>query len=408
MFALTFRFVVGGQVFKEILRHRGQLFRFMVFVSAQTLMSVIYPAYQVLFLAAAKSGYELYVVALLPIVKMFMKNVIALSFTRMHDMMPESVIFSVDFFNAFYIATSMQSASSITTVVVIMASDLLNSAIAMNFAQKSISSIINRLPSDRQSPFDLLEVACSLCRQPDEFENQERAKIQLRSCIPYQISSSGRDLLDSLSKFQGYRSHTRSFSHRLLTPANPNVKFTKTSQWCCTQRRSSSIQPLVMKRVVLIKRSNTSISVENFRAPSQTQQSELLRDSLKILFTAECHVLSEYLESVVPILYATYIMVMVHLPSARYHSEMTGLTRDNVNDKVKAVFAYAVLEFLSFVVMAVIMHRNCGMKVLYHLAFVLETHMPLVQDKLITWTLLTLASRVVHFGVDFTFHFAWV
>lgn len=72
-------------------------------------------------------------------------------------------------------------------------------------------------------------------------------------------------------------------------------------------------------------------------------------------------------------------MVMVHLPSSRYHLEMTGITSDNVEGKVQAVFAYALLELLSFLVMVVFVQRNC---ILHHLAFVLETHMPLIQDKL--------------------------
>lgn len=45
--------------------------------------------------------------------------------------------------------------------------------------------------------------------------------------------------------------------------------------------------------------------------------------------------LSEYLESVVPVLYANYIVVMVRLPSARYHLEMDGISHDNVSEKSK-------------------------------------------------------------------------
>jgi hypothetical protein len=106
---------------------------------------------------------------------------------------------------------------------------------------------------------------------------------------------------------------------------------------------------------------------------STVHQSNLLRDTLANLFTTECHLLSEYLESVVPFLYANFIRVMVYLPSARYHSEMAGITRENVDAKVQAVVAYALLEFLSFVVLVTITQRNCGMRTLHHLAFVLET-----------------------------------
>ncbi|ETK88265.1 hypothetical protein L915_07467 [Phytophthora nicotianae] len=42
--------------------------------------------------------------------------------------------------------------------------------------------------------------------------------------------------------------------------------------------------------------------------------------------------------------------------------------------------------------------RNCGMRALYQLAFVLETQMSLVQGKLMFWMLITLCFRLVHFG----------
>lgn len=38
------------------------------------------------------------------------------------------------------------------------------------------------------------------------------------------------------------------------------------------------------------------------------------------------------------------------------------------------------------------------MNVLYQLALVLETQMPLVQGKLMIWMLVTMACRVAHFG----------
>ncbi|KAE8985098.1 hypothetical protein PR003_g23414 [Phytophthora rubi] len=42
---------------------------------------------------------------------------------------------------------------------------------------------------------------------------------------------------------------------------------------------------------------------------------------------------------------------------------------------------------------------------MHQLAFVLETQMPLIQDKLMFWPTMTFCFRVAHFGVDFTFKF---
>ncbi|RLN87524.1 hypothetical protein BBJ28_00025966, partial [Nothophytophthora sp. Chile5] len=127
-------------------------------------------------------------------------------------------------------------------------------------------------------------------------------------------------------------------------------------------------------------------------------QLTILRETLEILFTTECIVLTEYVESVIPMFYANFILVMVRLPSAQYHTELAGITRENVGATVNKVYVYALLEFASFVLLAVVMQRKCGVRALYHLSFVLETQMPLIQGKLMTWMLLTLTSRVVHFG----------
>lgn len=90
--------------------------------------------------------------------------------------------------------------------------------------------------------------------------------------------------------------------------------------------------------------------------------------------------------------------MLVHLPSAHYHSEMHGITLNNVWSKVLGIFAYGLLELILFGVLATIIRRNSGIRALYQLAFVLETQMPLVQAKFALWVMMMLAFRVTHFG----------
>ncbi|EGZ18260.1 hypothetical protein PHYSODRAFT_407061, partial [Phytophthora sojae] len=196
LFGCAFYCVVGGEGVRQILQHKEQLLRFIVLFASQTLLMVIYPAYQyqVLFQAAADNGYELVVAILLPVLKVIMKNIVSLSFFRRQDLMPEGVIFTVDFFNAFYIATSMQNASSTTTVIVIMAVDLFNTAVALNGLQRGTSRIIallhkaGILHSTDPRHFDLLHSASLLCQSSEEFETRNRSGIRLRSCLPYRLS----------------------------------------------------------------------------------------------------------------------------------------------------------------------------------------------------------------------------
>ncbi|KAG6617211.1 uncharacterized protein IUM83_02584 [Phytophthora cinnamomi] len=72
------------------------------------------------------------------------------------------------------------------------------------------------------------------------------------------------------------------------------------------------------------------------------------------------------------------------------------------------VFIFGMLEFVSFALLAVMIYEKYGMQAFYHLAFVLETQVALVQCKVMMWMLIILAFRVVHFGVDFTLKFAWI
>ncbi|KAL3668780.1 hypothetical protein V7S43_006074 [Phytophthora oleae] len=96
---------------------------------------------------------------------------------------------------------------------------------------------------------------------------------------------------------------------------------------------------------------------------------------------------------------------MTFLPSAKYHSEMAGITTENVGSKVLFLIGFGLLQVFSFVLLLGLVKKNCGMKAWYQLAFVLDTQMSLAQGKLVAWTVITICFRVVHFGVDFTFNF---
>ncbi|KAF4138074.1 hypothetical protein GN958_ATG12683 [Phytophthora infestans] len=293
-----FRLFVSSKTVHEILQQRERLAHFTLYLTAQTLMSVTYPAYQVLFKAAADAGYDLFVVALLPIVKLVMRNIVALSLSRMDDMMPEAVVFSVDFFNAFFIASSMQNASSTATVVIIMVVDLFHTFYALKNLQRRASSIMGKLHEDDQK---LLDVAYLLLRT-QKLESINIAHIQIHSCMTHRLSLESRTLLEDLDKATDRHQIPTS---RLFEDLRRGSNI---PQWPCVWRRKNTVQV----RPINVKK----------REQLQAEAKQRLDGALKVLFTAECLVLSEYLETFVPILYAIYIMAMVHLPSAKYHTEL--------------------------------------------------------------------------------------
>ncbi|KAG7388230.1 hypothetical protein PHYPSEUDO_012888 [Phytophthora pseudosyringae] len=392
---VSFRVVVGDHVFREILAQRAQLYAFIGFLSAQMALLLVYPFYQVLFRAASENvEYELAAILLLPIIKSAMKNLVSLSISHMEDLVPEAVIFTVDFFNAVYLATSMQNATSTFTIATVMAIDVIQTGIALHDLNQRTDTILSRRQQVTGVAFthkSVLDAAMSVCRSTHTFRQQNRTYITLPSCLPHELSASSRLLLEQLQKAHDNSPATRSLlvssvSREANTPPSLPAKLKS----CCTRLSTSS-----------------SVVPSDCIAPKMTPEppSEVLSETLRLLFTTECLILAEYLEAVMPFLYACFILVMVELPNAQYHSELDGVNEQNVHARVQSIFVYASLELLSMVGLVMLLGHRGGVKVLHQLAFTLETQRSLVQGKLLLWMLMVMGFRVVHFGADFTFQF---
>ncbi|EGZ18231.1 hypothetical protein PHYSODRAFT_498473 [Phytophthora sojae] len=289
-----YRVVVGGSVFREVFARRGELLAFKNFVLVQISMLLAYPAFQILFGLVTNTRWEVPVLMILPIMKLVMKNLMVRTIRHREDMIPEEVIFIVDFFDALYLATCMQNASSTTSVIGVVCHHLIQSAVELRELRRKTRSTFVRLHKE-------------------------------------------------------------------------------------------------------ISRSSAS---DNSAERKTVECARLLHDVAEVLFTSECLVLTEFLETVIPILYGNYVLLMVHLPSAQYHTEMAYVTKENVAGMVQGIFVYGFLEWLSCTIVAVIMYRDCGIRALHQLAFVIETQIHLVQAKLVLYVMITLTYRVVHFGTS--------
>ncbi|KAF4030339.1 hypothetical protein GN244_ATG17831 [Phytophthora infestans] len=359
-----------------------------------------YPAFQILFNKVNHTVYEVPVLLLLPIFKIITKRLFALAALKKWDMVPEQVIFTVDFFDALYLVTCMPSLSAVSFGI-ILAVDIAQTAIDLFELFHRTQHIPARLHRaarirDNVDSFSLLAFARLICFNSKILQNQE---IQVRSCIPHQLSHQERTVLAQLERCSAACPPTNLVHHSL-------------------NRISTSPQRLVAipdhGRSAVAVHPHPTVSV----APKKTQGDDLvngdkesselnswivdgsdaLQEALEVLFTAECLILTEYLDIVVPVLYGTFLLAMTHLPGAQYHTEMASVTRENVANTVSSVLIYAALELLSFIALAFVMKRNCGIDAYYQLAFVLRTQMPFVLSKLILWMMFTLTFRVTHFG----------
>ncbi|KAG6968680.1 hypothetical protein JG688_00005678 [Phytophthora aleatoria] len=206
LFVCIIRVLLGAATFRNILTKRRQFIRFVVAVNIQVLMAISYPAYQLLFNSVTGSAYELSAFLLLPVLKLVLKNLVALCLADLADLIPENIIFTVHFFNAIYLATSMQSASSTFAVSAIMIIDLLETGMTLYRIYRSSNRIMKQLqqtigPSIAED--NLLAAAYSLCHYHDKFTKEERTQVQVRSFFPHQLSTEGHDLLRKLENGTG-------------------------------------------------------------------------------------------------------------------------------------------------------------------------------------------------------------
>ncbi|EGZ30209.1 hypothetical protein PHYSODRAFT_473598 [Phytophthora sojae] len=124
-----------------------------------------------------------------------------------------------------------------------------------------------------------------------------------------------------------------------------------------------------------------------------------------LLFQMEYRTLVGYIETVIPLLYAVYISILVRLPSAQYYPHARSLTSEQLKTSIAL---YSASEIISLTWLHMMVKRKLGFSLFYQLAFVLETEMEQLQGRLFVWIIILLQITLTHFGMDFTFRFAWL
>ncbi|POM57478.1 Hypothetical protein PHPALM_38006 [Phytophthora palmivora] len=404
----SFRGIAGQQFFNDMVADKRELTRYIAFIGFQAVMVIVYPIYQTLFIAAIGTRYEAPVIFLLPLIKVSMKYLLSISTVHVEDLMPEAVIFTAEFFNSLYLATFMQRTSAVSTLITVVILDFCQIAFSLySFYIRChvILACLQELSNERE----LLSSIYSLCNKPEIYQRQTRTGIRTHSHFQHQLSDSLRKILDTLNGISKEKCDStrvcrkvRFAEHPENTVFNEIITIPSGARGITVPKCSTRIQPL---DTVHVKKNLTQYKSEAVLT-SSTRRSLILNDTLEALFTSECLVLTEYLESLIPVFYGSFVLVIIRLPNIKYHMDLEGVTTTNVNATVHNVFTLGLLEIVSFVIIIAVMQRSCRLKLLYQLAFVLETQMMLVQDKIAIWMLMTMAFRVVHF--DFSFQFSWI
>uniref|UniRef100_K3X2L7 Uncharacterized protein n=1 Tax=Globisporangium ultimum (strain ATCC 200006 / CBS 805.95 / DAOM BR144) TaxID=431595 RepID=K3X2L7_GLOUD len=117
---------------------------------------------------------------------------------------------------------------------------------------------------------------------------------------------------------------------------------------------------------------------------SDASRLEFVQQVLHILYMTEFLLLLELTEVVVPVAYSIYFGLTFYLPNRAYYAQHRDIDAAKLLGNIGNILVYGVLEACS-------------------LAFLSQ-----VQSKLVFWVIFTLQAPLAHFGVGFSFKFAWL
>ncbi|KAL4106201.1 hypothetical protein PRIC1_004255 [Phytophthora ramorum] len=105
-----------------------------------------------------------------------------------------------------------------------------------------------------------------------------------------------------------------------------------------------------------------------------------------------------------------YMPVLQALPNHVYyptHYRYFGEANE-FEERMTVIGVLFLLQLLVFIGLQVFVVKRFGVSTIYQVAFVLENHFLLLQGKLLMWLIFAVQSTLEHYGVDFSFQFAWV
>lgn len=367
---------IGWKQLKESPGLVPQLKQQMLIILSQATLAFVYPAFSAVYYSLPELGQNFFVV-LLPIIKIAMQNMTAWASTHLEEYMPGITVFSVELFNALYLSKCMQSGSMLTYLV-IMGFDVVESVLAFRDMQHE-TDYVQQLKSkcDLSEPDDnLLHAVVALCEQPGMLTFDQGFSVRIHSPISVQVSRENSMTLERISSMYG---HSRISAQGLM---------------------KNSVAPLVKD---VPRSEETRSPVEAFIGTeseklSYSQKQKLVQQALKVLFATEYHALVEYVECIIPIIYATYVVVLMQLPNAAYFPETRHMSLHHVDVMAKNILLYACLEILSFIGLHYAIKRKFGFSPAYLLSFVLENQAMEFQGRLMIWYIFVLELTLQHYG----------
>lgn len=346
----------------------------------------------------------------LPVIKTIMQNAVAWAMKDLEEHQPGIVVFCVGVFNALYTSKCMQNSGSHMIYGLVAILDVLQGLSTLNRLRKTM----NRLHAmgqlcDQSSGIggQLLNDIVKISQEPGlVYHNTKTQSIRILAPIKPRLSHHNSLILDQLASDQLER--VRSFAGQIgagstnkIMPAK-NAKTHRDNEIlrdCLLKipQTSSpvSVQPLNVASDSPMQTNNLCATVSSLKA---TQNYKIMQLSLKLLFECEFRVLVEYVESIVPMMYAIFVAIMHNLSGAEYYPETRGKSTAQVDIMVLNITIYAGIEACSFLVMHFCVKWQTGLSLAYILAFVIENQTQELSGQIFIWYVFLLQFTLAHYG----------
>ncbi|GMF31655.1 unnamed protein product [Phytophthora lilii] len=424
---------IGPHELKTNAKLQKQLVGHIIGISAQSLLVVAYPTFNAIFLHLSGIHQALFIFVL-PVIKFTTKQIIARVATHLEDYLGAVIIFSVDVFNVLYVAICMQTARSSLTTVLVVSYDVVH----ILFAIRSIYYHTNLGQNQSKGSPNNLSYVNKLIASFDKLKARAKPYTgPIRLMGPYRLplSDVSVNIVEALKR----RWNPQCLEKRMLSPeravAGGSLAGTCLVQGVGPTALLIPLSAFQHSPLSMDKCDGSKIGSEIVTKPRDFQVKEaafenggygtktygvldghhsthklagssrrpvgiekVIEEGLQALFHCEYVILSEYIECILPLVYAIYLGGLYQLPTAAFYPFTSSQAPDKMTSTLIQLMIYGSLEFISFIGLHVLLRKRLGYSPIYQLAFVLETHAVMLQSLLFVWILFIVQLTLVHSG----------
>ncbi|KAE9219397.1 hypothetical protein PF001_g20553 [Phytophthora fragariae] len=366
----------------------------------EVLLVVTYPPYFYVFTTLSKTGQMLFA-ALLPVIKLVMRNIFNMTVVHLSDEMPEVVVFNSEVFNALFVSYCMQSSPSFGTTLMVTAALLVQLAMSLrdvNIAVHRTELVGSHLTGEHGGPYQLIAKSSIGCCKPSTLE----CAYTLLRCGAVQNATK------RMSKI-----HVVSIGSKL------DVKDFKLESRGTLQL---SLQPIGAQ----IHPEPDAVKVELAKPKRESQEMsatslQYVLEVRRLMNLTEFLVLIYYVGVFIPLIFCKYpayhtaekiflrndfgaiheainMGAMYRLTNRAYYAQLADLTEAELEKALINVMFNCGLKLVSLVLLCAVLQYRLRFSAIHQLAFVLDKQWPGVQTKICFWVFYNVQASLQHLG----------